>query len=122
MIVSPATILWEILEASYGRVGFNVLHDPAFKAIVLARIIASTSKAETIRVLNNIDALHPSLRTLFRRLGSCIEKDYRDQLANAMVAYRSETASLASLVMYDVTTHHFEAKDKDKLRKVEMTK
>ncbi|MGP4982229.1 IS1634 family transposase, partial [Glutamicibacter arilaitensis] len=35
---------------------------------------------------------------------------------------RSLTAGLASLVMYDVTTLHFEAKDEDKLRKVGMSK
>lgn len=62
------------------------------------------------------------MRTLFRSLGACIEKDYRDQLAKARVAYRSATAGLASLVMYDVTTLHFEAKDEDKLRKVGMSK
>lgn len=82
--------------------------------MVLARLIEPTSKALSIRVLQQIDAPHPSLRTLFRSLGACIEKDYRDQLAKAMVAYRSATAGLASLVMYDVTTLHFEAKDEDK--------
>ncbi|ALG27802.1 hypothetical protein AOZ07_01495 [Glutamicibacter halophytocola] len=90
--------------------------------MVLARLTEPTSKADTIRVLKDIDAPHPSQRTLFRSLGSCIEKDYRDQLAKAMVVYRSATAGLASLVMYDVNTLHFEAKDKDKLRKVGMSK
>jgi predicted secreted protein len=122
VIASPATILWEILEAAYDRLGFNVLGDPAFKAMVLARLIEPTSKAQSIRVLQQIDAPHPSLRTLFRSLGACIDKDYRDQLAKAMVAYRAATAGLASLVMYDVTTLHFEAKDEDKLRKVGMSK
>ena len=122
VIASPAMILWDILEAAYDRLGFNVLDDPAFKAMVLARLIEPTSKAQSIRVLQQIDAPHPSLRTLFRSLGACIDKDYRDQLAKAMVAYRSATAGLASLVMYDVTTLHFEAKDEDKLRKVGMSK
>jgi len=122
VIASPATILWEILEVAYDRLGFNILDDTAFKAMVLARLIEPTSKAVTIRVLTDIDAPHPSLRTLFRSLGTCIEQDYRDQLAKAMVAYRSATAGLASLVMYDVTTLHFEAKDEDKLRKVGMSK
>lgn len=122
VIASPATELWEILEAAYDRLGFNILDDTAFKAMVLARLIEPTSKADTVRVLKHIDAPHPSLRTLFRSLGACIEKDYRDQLAKAMVAYRSATAGLASLVMYDVTTLHFEAKDEDKLRKVGMSK
>lgn len=122
VIASPAMELWEILDAAYDRLGFNVLQDPAFKAMVLARLIEPTSKAQAIRVLKQIDAPHPSLRTLFRSLGTCIEKDYRDQLAKAMVAYRSATTGLASLVMYDVTTLHFEAKDEDKLRKVGLSK
>lgn len=103
VIASPATELWEILDAAYDRPGFNILGDAAFKAMVLARLIEPASKADTIRVLKHIDAPHPSLRTLFRSLGTCIEKDYRNQLAKAMVAYRSATAGLASLVMYDVT-------------------
>lgn len=36
VIASPAMILWEILEAAYDRLGFNVLGNPAFKAMVLA--------------------------------------------------------------------------------------
>ncbi|NQD39368.1 IS1634 family transposase [Glutamicibacter halophytocola] len=122
VIASPATILWEVLDAAYDRLGFNILDDAAFKAMVLARLIEPTSKAQSIWVLQQIDAPHPSLRTLFRSLGTCIEKDYCDQLAKAMVAYRCATAGLASLVMYDVTTLHFEAKDEDKLRKVGMSK
>ncbi|MER8027006.1 IS1634 family transposase [Glutamicibacter protophormiae] len=122
VIASPATELWEILDAAYARLGLNILEDAAFKAMVLARLIEPASKADTIRVLKHIDAPHSSLRALFRSLGTCIEKDYRNQLAKAMVAYRSATVGLASLVMYDVTTLHFEAKDEDKLRKVGMSK
>jgi len=122
VIASPAKILWEVLEAAYDRLGFDVIGDEAFKTMVLARLIEPASKADTIRILDRISAPHPSLRTLFRSLGASIEKDYRDQLAKAMVAYRSATAGLASLVMYDVTTLHFEAADEDKLRKVGMSK
>lgn len=107
---------------TYGRLGFNILDDIASKVMVLDRIIEPTSKADTIRVLKDIDASHPSLRTLFRSLGTCIEKDYRDQLAKTMVAYRASTAGLASLLMYDVATLHFEAKDEGKLCKVGMSK
>lgn len=86
--------------------------------MVLARLIEPASKADTIRILDRISAPHPSLLTLFRSLGTCMEEDYRDQLAKAMAAYRTQTAGLASLVMYDVTTLHFEAKDEDKLGRV----
>lgn len=89
---------------------------------MLARLIEPASKADTIRILDRISAPHPSLRTLFRSLGTSIEKDYRDKLAKAMVSYRSATAGLDSLVMYDVTTLHFEAKDEDNLRKVGLSK
>ena len=122
VIASPAIILWEVLDAAYDRLGFNILADTAFKSMVLARLIEPASKADTIRILDRISAPHPSLRTLFRSLGACIEKDYRDHLSKAMVAYRSATAGLASLVMYDVTTLHFEAKDEDQLRKIGMSK
>lgn len=67
--------------------------------MVLARLIEPASKADTIRFLDRVSAPHPSLRTLLRRLGAWIEKYYRNQLAKAMVAYRSATAGLASLVM-----------------------
>lgn len=86
VIASPAIILWEVLDAAYDRLGFNILADAAFKAMVLARLIEPASKADTIRILDRISTPHPSLRTLFRSLGACIEKDYRDQLSKAMVA------------------------------------
>ncbi|WP_176484127.1 MULTISPECIES: hypothetical protein [Micrococcaceae] len=52
--------------------------------MVLARLIEPTSKAQSIRVLKQVDAPHLSLRTLFRSLGTCIDKDYRDLLAKAL--------------------------------------
>lgn len=42
VIASPATGLWEILEAAYYRVRFNILHDSEFKAMVLVRLIEPT--------------------------------------------------------------------------------
>ena len=57
VIASPATELWEILEAAYDRLGFKILDDTSgFKAMVLARLIEPTSKAQSIRVLRQIDA------------------------------------------------------------------
>lgn len=73
VIASPATDLWDVLDAAYDRLGFGIIDDPAFKAMVLARLIEPTSKAQSIRVLQQIDAPHPSLRTLFRSLGTCID-------------------------------------------------
>jgi hypothetical protein len=50
-----------------------------------------------------------------------VDKDYRVTLATACAA-ASRHSGAASLVLYDVTTLHFEAENEDKLRKVGMRK
>ena len=115
-------LLWDTLTSAYAALGFEVLGDEAFRAMVLARIIEPTSKADSLRVLEEIGAPHPSLRTLFRALQRCQEREYRDQLAKACVGYSSRNSGLAAMVMYDVTTLHFEADDEDDLRRVGMSK
>lgn len=122
VVASPAVELWEILTAAYARLGFEVLADEGFRAMVLARLIEPTTKADAIRVLDDIAAPHPSLRTLFRSLHRCHDLDYKDALAKAMVAYRTQSVGLGAMIMYDVTTLHFESKDEDDLRKVGMSK
>src|SRR5215207_10096907 len=48
---TASLIVWETLAAVYASLGFDQIHDEAFKALVLARIIEPTSKADTVRVL-----------------------------------------------------------------------
>lgn len=67
MIASPAIELWRFLDEAYDRLSFNVLDDAAFKAMVLARMIEPTLIAQTIRVLQQVDAPYQSLMTLFWR-------------------------------------------------------
>lgn len=64
VVSSPAVELWEILTAAYAGLGFGVFDDEGFRAMVLVRLIEPTSKADTIRVLDDIATSHPSLRTL----------------------------------------------------------
>lgn len=47
---TSSRILWEVLSDAYRFLGFEELGDEAFCALVLARIIEPTSKADTIRV------------------------------------------------------------------------
>lgn len=112
--------LWNVLLETYTQLGFDAVGDDAFRALVLARIIEPTSKADTIHVLDEIGVAGPSLRTIFRALGRCIERDYRDTLAKACTGY-SAKAGLSALVLHDVTTLHFEAVKEDELRKVGMS-
>jgi hypothetical protein len=122
VVATSSLVLWRVLTSAYARVGFDVLGDEAFQAMVLARIVEPTSKADSLRVLAEIGAPCPSLRTLFRSLKRCQDRDYRDTIAKACTAFSARAGALAALVMYDVTTLHFETGDEDELRKVGMSK
>jgi hypothetical protein len=119
---TSADLLWAVLTSAYARLGFDVLGDDGFRAMVLARIVEPTSKAEVVRVLDEIGAPAVSLRTLFRSLARSQARDYRGQLATAAWAHSVRTSGTAALVLYDVTTLHFERDDEDELRKVGMSK
>ena len=73
----------------YDRLGFDAVADEAFKQLVLARIIEPTSKADSLRVLDEVGVEHASLRTMFRSLARAQERGYRDTLAAACFAHAS---------------------------------
>ena len=118
---TSSRLLWDVLAGAYQRLGFDVVGDETFKRLVLARIIEPTSKADTIRVLSEIGVPAPGLRTIFRSLGRCVARDYRDQVSRACVAHSARGGRVA-MVLYDVTTLHFEAEKEDQLRRVGMSK
>jgi hypothetical protein len=121
---TSSRLLWDVLEAAYARIGFSAVGNDAFKALVLARLVEPTSKADTIRVLEELGVPGPSLRTIWRTLAACIEDNWRDiacRAAYAFVAAKAGPTGL-SVVLYDVTTLYFEANDEDELRKVGMSK
>jgi len=95
--------LWDVLASAYQRLGFAAVGDETFKRLVLARIIEPTSEADTIRVLDEIGVAAPALRTIFRSLDRCVDRDYRDVISKACVA-RCAAGGPAVMVMYDVTT------------------
>ena len=115
-------VLWQVLTDAYAQLGFDVLGDGAFAEMVLARIVEPTSKAEVVRVLDEIGAPAVSLRTLFRSLARSQAQDYRGQLATAAWAHSVRASGTAVLVLYDVTTLHFENGQEDDLRRVGMSK
>ena len=114
-------LLWQVLSRGYRELGFDAVGDDAFEQMVLARIVEPTSKADSVRVLEEIGVEHASLRTMFRSLKRCQARGYRDTLAAACYEHAS-TAGDLSLVLYDVTTLYFEAEDEDDLRKVGYSK
>ncbi|MBV9922852.1 MAG: IS1634 family transposase [Pseudonocardia sp.] len=121
VVGTAALMLWNVLGEAYSRLGFDTLADEAFKAMTLARVIEPTSKADTVRVLAEIGAPAPTVRTLFRALARCEQRDYRAKLAAACLAHTIRGGALG-LILYDVTTLHFETGNEDALRKVGMSK
>jgi hypothetical protein len=59
---------------------------------------------------------------LFRSLARSQARDYRGQLSAAAWAHSVRTSGPAALVLYDVTTLHFERGEEDELRKVGVSK
>jgi hypothetical protein len=101
---TSADLLWAVLTGAYARLGFDVLDDDGFRAMVLARIVEPTSKAEVVRVLGEIGAPAVSLRMLFRSLARSQARNDRGQLSAAVWAHSVRTSGTAAVVLYDVTT------------------
>lgn len=116
-----SALLWHVLSAAYARLGFDALGDEAFKQLVLARVVEPVSKADSVRVLDELGVGHASLRTMFRSLARCAERGYRDQVAAACFAHAAAHGDL-TLCLYDVTTLYFEAENEDDLRRVGYSK
>ena len=116
-----SAVLWHVLSSAYTRLGFDVVDDAAFQQLVLARIVEPTSKADSLRVLDELGVEHASLRTMFRCLARSGGGDYRAQIATACFTHAAASGDV-SLCLYDVTTLYFEAEKEDDLRKVGYSK
>jgi hypothetical protein len=114
-------ILREALAGVFDALGFSVVRDEAFRALVLGRIIEPTSKVDTIRVLTEVGVATPSRATFQRCLRRIVERDYRDTVSHACYTHATRAGGLA-LVLYDLTTLYFETPREDGLRKVGMSK
>ena len=87
----------------------------------MARLIEPTSKAQAPRLLGDLGLEAVSVRTLFRSLGSCGQRGYRESLSGALFGHVTASGGLA-LCLYDVTTLYFETEKEDDLRKVGYSK
>jgi hypothetical protein len=88
VVGTSSLLLWQVLTDAYRRLGFDALADEAFRAMVLARIVEPTSEADSLRVLADLGAPAPGLRTLFRSLKRCRDKVGMSNVGSARTAYR----------------------------------
>jgi Transposase DDE domain len=113
---SRAAHLWDALCRAYDVLGFDLGAgaDEVFRQMVLARIIEPTSKQDSLRVLDETGVAGPSHPTLNRRLPVHAKPGFRQSLSTACAAHAA--LGPASLVLYDVSTLHFETDSGDGFR------
>ena len=116
--------LIEALRSAYRRLGLGeaVGGDRAFEQMVLARLVEPTSKAQVPRVLSDLGLEAVTVRTLFRSLGRCGQRGYRESISGALFEHVTSTGGGLALCLYDVTTLYFEAEREDDLRRVGYSK
>jgi len=116
ILSTQSAYLWEALERGYRTLRFDRAcgHDDVFAALVLARLIEPTSKADTIRVLDEVGRPAPALRTIWRRLPVYAKPEWRASLSGACAAHVG--LGPATVLLYDVTTLYFETHEGDGFR------
>jgi hypothetical protein len=116
IVASCSQPLWEGLCHAYRVLGFDAATkgDEVFRDLVAARIIESTSKVDALRVLDETGVDSPAYRTLKRRLPIFAKPEFRQALSSACAAHAQ--LGPASLVLYDVSTLHFETDAGDGFR------
>lgn len=118
---TSSRLLYDVLGAVYDWLGFDVVADPVFRDLVIARIVEPTSKIDSLRVLADLGAELVSYKTIDRHVRKTQTGGYRDAIAEKCFAYAQDCGGL-SLLLYDVTTLYFEAENEDELRKVGYSK
>jgi hypothetical protein len=108
--------LHDALSRGYQELGFGRAAggDEVFAQLVLARIIEPASKLDSLRVLEEAGIAPVSYATLRRRLPAYAEDAWRRKLSAACAAHAR--IGPASLVLYDVSTLHFETDTGDGFR------
>jgi transposase len=100
--------------------GFNLLGDPDFAYLCVARLVEPTSKVDSLRVLSDLGVTGVDKNRLFRCLKRASTGDYRSKLAAQCFAQAQKSG--ITLVLYDVTTLYFEVQKEDEYRKPGMSK
>ena len=118
---TSSRLLYDVLGAVYDWLGFDVVADPVFRDLVIARIVEPTSKLDSLRVLADLGAELVSYKTIDRHVRMIESGGYRDVVAEKCFSYATDCGGL-SLLLYDVTTLYFEAESEDDLRKVGYSK
>lgn len=113
---SKSALMWDALNSAYAALGFDEVTggDEVFRQLVLARIIEPTSKIDSLRVIGEAGVAPVSYPTLNRKLPVFAKSEFRQGLSQACASHAQ--LGPASLVLYDVSTLHFETDAGDGFR------
>ena len=122
IVSSRMAHLWDALGRAYDALGFAGATggDEVFRQLVSGRIIEPTSKLDSLQVLAEAGIDPVSYRTLKRRLSVFADPSWRQKFAAACAAHAA--LGPASLVLYDVSTLHFETDAGDGFRESRFSK
>jgi hypothetical protein len=107
--------LFDVLSGIFDRLNFKEIKDEVFKRLTIARIIEPTSKVDSIRVLTGLGIKAPTEKEIRCSLGRMIKNGYRERVSKKCCEYVG--INEATLLLYDVTTLHFEICKEDEYRK-----
>ena len=116
--IGPELVFGKIFDS----IGFNIINEPLFRHLVIARLVFPLSKLKTIEYLYRYQGVCLDLDTVYRFLDKLNEqlKERVEQIAFAHT--KKILQNNISIVFYDMTTLYFEASDEDDLRKTGFSK
>jgi hypothetical protein len=121
VVSTDSRVLFQALDGVFADLGFGALGDEVFRDLVLARVVEPTSILDAGRVLADLGRKAASDKTMRRALARCADRGHRDRIAELCFAHARASGDV-SLILYDVTTLHFEAEREDALRKAGYSK
>jgi transposase len=106
-----------ILDRVFGQIGFDLIEDDEFRALVVARICHPLSKLATVDYLKSHFDEDVELSRIYRYLDK-LQDRHKDKVQRISFEHtRKILGGRIGLVFYDVTTLYFETDCSDDLRK-----
>ncbi|MCL2335226.1 MAG: IS1634 family transposase [Endomicrobia bacterium] len=107
--------LYDKISEVYDKLKFSEIGDEIFRDLTIARIIEPGSKKDTIRILSGLGLRAPTLKGIRCSLKRVQKEEYRWEITKKCCEFIGLKEGM--LLLYDVTTLHFEIDKEDGYRK-----
>jgi len=105
----------------FDELGFDVIDEPLFKALVLSRIIYQGSKLKLTEYLKRYEHQDISVQRIYRFLDKFHSK-YKEDVEEIAFNHTQKILGSINVVFYDMSTLYFEASDEDDFRRIGFSK